>query len=464
MINPYIRLSLVSILLSSCTLAPNYIRPTIPINKIVHEDKNNVTQDEKIKKKLAWKNYFKSPTLQNLIQQALDNNRNLHIAALNIEVARATYRVEKTNLIPQINIGASLSRQKIPSDIKGSAYIATQYNANLANTAYEIDFFGRIKSLNKVALGKYLATKEAHNIVKISLIAETANAYLKLLADQEILKLINKTLVNQQKIYEITQKTFDLGINSKLALSSSQSSLDTLKVNKVIYERLVEQDKNALYLLIGKDDYVLNKDNLDKIYFIKDLNFNLTSEILLSRPDIKQSEYILKSNNANIGAARAAFFPSISLTGSYGFSSNDLSTLFQGGSTSGAWSFVPQINIPIFNAGRNKANLDIAKANHKIAIANYENTIQSAFREISDELIAYKTLDSQFKLQIELVNSMQNYYNISLQRYKSGIDSHLVILNAEQNLFLALQNKILVQQQKLSNFVNLYKTLGGGED
>jgi multidrug efflux system outer membrane protein len=455
-----INLSLITAL-SSCTMIPGYKRPEAPVEKNLGE---NVTTQEKLVSEIKWQDFFKSPNLQKIIKTTLENNRDLRVAVLNIDAAQALYRVKRADLLPSVNAQGGITKQKnqlFGNQVGGSGTI-TRYEANVA-TAFEIDLFGKIRSQNQSALEAFFATKEAKNATQIALIAEVSNAYLQLLADQKILDLAKETVAAQEKSYQLIAKKFEYGVISKLDLAQSKTGIETAKANQALYYKLVEQDKNTLVLLMGvkNSDVFTGKEKLEDIKLMENLPVGLSSEVLFSRPDIMQAEHQLKSANANIGAARAAFFPSISLTGSVGYASTDLSNLFSGAS-SAAWSFSPSINLPIFEGGKNIANLDYAKISKNIYIAKYEKAIQTAFREVADELAAKKNLDAQMAAQNNLAEAASDAYKISSARYSAGIDSFINVADSQRTLFSAQQNQIALEKEKLSNLVRLYKVLGGG--
>ncbi len=459
-----------AVFLNGCTMAPNYFRPNLPVSEtwqipVVSAENKQAAAD------IVWQEFFASPAMQHVIETALANNRDLRIAALNVEAARALYRVERSDLFPNVSAGAAGTRQKVTeaqstsNPLFGSPreYITSTYSANLASTAFELDLFGRLRSQNEAALETYFATDAARDAAQISLIAEVANAYLQWLADRKILALVQETLDAQKKTYELISKSYEKGVASKLDLAQVRQAVETARTNLALFNRRVMQSRNALLLLMGVKtlDPSLQTEQLDDVAVLKALPVELPSEVLLARPDVRQAEHELLSANASIGAARAAFFPTISLTGTFGYASSDLDNLFSG-AASGAWSFAPQISIPIFQGGRNTANLDYAKLVKEASVARYEKSIQTAFKEVSDELAARSTLDDQLKAQRNLVEATQDAYNLSLARYKEGIDSFLNVLDAQRSLFSAQQQEIEIQKQRLANLVNLYKVLGGG--
>ena len=351
----------------------------------------------------------------------------------------------------------------MPGDISGTgqAQTGTSYRVQANIASYELDLFGRVRSLNEQALQEYFATDEARRAAQIALIAEVANAYLTLRADQRLLALTEETLQTQEKSLELVQMTFDRGISSKLDLVQSQTAVETARVNRYAFIRQVALDRNALTLLVGAPidaDALDRAENIDS--FVADLPAGLPSDLLRNRPDIRQAEHVLQGANANIGAARAAFFPSITLTAAGGTASGSLSGLFEPGS--GAWSFMPQISLPIFEGGRNLANLEVAEIQKDINIARYEGTIQTAFREVADALAGRGTYDAQVAAQQALVDATDESYTLAERRYRSGIDSFLTLLDAQRSLYAAEQELIRTRLARVSNTVNLYKVLGGG--
>lgn len=455
-------------LLLGCTLIPEYERPKAPVEVNWPQGeayeaapyKNDLKVSE-----IGWKKFFKSSALCHLIQTALDNNRDLKVAALNVEAAQAAYRIQRADFLPTIDISAKINRERIPRNASqtGKATTAATYTASVGTTAFELDLFGKIRSLNEQALEEYFSKEEAKASTLISLIAEVANAYIAYQGDRKLLSLTRDTFFTQQKSYEIVEKSYKSGIASKLDLAQAASALETARTKQIEYSRQVAQDKNALILLVGASisDEILQAETIDTINVMQDLPVGLPSKVLLDRPDIRAAEHLLKAANANIGAARAAFFPSLELTSSIGLSSQSLNKLFSNGSGL-AWSFVPNLSLPIFTAGRHMANLDSAEISKKIEIAQYEKTIQNAFEEVANALAARATYTHQLTAQKESVAANQSYYYLTQQRYKKGIDSYTAVLNAEQSFYNSQENEIILQQSRLSNLVNLYKALGGG--
>ena len=408
---------------------------------------------------------FRSPKLQSLIEESLANNRDLRIATLNIEAARHTYRIQRSDLLPAMNASGSFTRQELSKNMSGTGNreITSTYTAGIGTTAYELDLFGRVRSLSNRAINQYLATEEGRKAAQTSLVAEVANAYLTYLADVELLRLTESTLKTRQDGLDLIKRSFDLGAKSRLDVAQSATLVESARANRAQYQRQVGQDKNALTLLVGKeiDPMLLEPQPLSDVQVLETLPVGIPSIVLLDRPDVRQAEYALKAENANIGAARASFFPSISLTGSTGFASTSLSDLFVTGS-SGVWSFAPQVTLPIFQAGRLRSNLKLAETNRDIAVARYEKAIQTAFREVADALVARATYTEQLQAQRALVKESDQARSITKARYDHGVDSYFALLDAQRSLFEAQQNEILIHQQTLANLIDLYKALGGG--
>ncbi|MBI1262159.1 MAG: AdeC/AdeK/OprM family multidrug efflux complex outer membrane factor [Rhizobiales bacterium] len=464
---PQVVTLLAALTLGGCSLAPDYARPASPMSPSWPTGAAYTVQTDdeagSLVSDLGWHDFFLGEPLRGLISEALANNRDLRVAVLNIEKARAQYRIQRADLFPSVTGDGSMTRQRTPGTLSSSGQpsTSTQYSVDAGITSYEIDLFGRVRNLKNQALEQYFSTEEARNATQISLIAEVANAYLTWVADTELLELTSETLSTQEDTYKINKLSYEHGQATALDLAQAQSSVETAKVNLAIYTRQVAQDRNALTLLVGApiDDAQLTLPK-DTDQLLAEPRAGLPSDLLQRRPDIRGAEHDLKAADANIGAARAAFFPSITLSASGGTSSASLSNLFAAGS--GAWTFMPQISLPIFDAGNNQANLDSAKAERDIYIAQYEKAVQSAFREVSDALAGRGTYNSQISAQEALVEATRKSYDLSRMRYERGIDSYLSVLDAQRSLYSAQQNLISVRTERLSNLVTLYKVLGGG--
>jgi multidrug efflux system outer membrane protein len=411
---------------------------------------------------LPWREFFTDERLQKIIGIALDNNRDLRLAALNVEKARALYGIQRAELLPSVNVVGMMSKERVPADLSttGSAMTAEQYGVNLGITSWEIDFFGRIRSLKDQALEEYLATDQARRSAQITLVSTVANAYLTLAADRENLKLVAFTLETQEASYKLIRKRYDVGLASELDLRRAQSQVDTARGDVARYTQLTAQDENALNLLVGSPiPSALLPAELGSVSPPKEISPGLSSELLLRRPDILAAEHQLKAANANIGAARAAFFPRISLTTAIGTASAELSGLFKSGQ--GTWSFAPQIIMPIFDA-RTWSAYDVTKVEREISVAQYEQAIQVAFREVADALAVRGTVSQQIAAQQSLVDAVAVTYRLSNARYTKGIDSYLSVLDAQRSLYAAQQGLISIRLAQLANMVTLYKVLGGG--
>ena len=409
-----------------------------------------------------WQDFVKNDKLKELIKLAIENNRDLKIAILNIESARATYRIEKAKYFPSIDAKASNTNARDVTS-NNNTEISRTYSAKFG-ASYELDLFGKTRSLNDSALQSYLATKYAATSAKISLISEVINIWNTLSSNIEHLKLLENSIYNLKVASEFTQKKFDMGIILIDDVFSSQTSLKETEVNLLNQLTTIEKNKNALELLVSTsipNDLLPTgfKDTENSLMLIQS---GLSSEVLFSRPDIIEAEYNLKAKNANIGVARAAFFPSITLTADYGLASTSLSSLFNGNAQT-VWSFIPSINLPIFKGGENKANLDYANAQQKIALAQYEKTIQSAFKDVSDALIERANISKQLNAQEDLVNTAQKSYEVALNSYKYGLGTYLNVLVAQKTLFDTQRVLVDTKLNELINRVSLYTSLGGNE-
>ena len=460
-----ISLAVTAIVLSGCSLIPEYQQPALPVAAQYPTGPaySPAEAAERAAAEQGWRHFFRDPALQQLIQVALVNNRDLKVAALNIEAYRAQYRIQRADLFPAVSANGTGTRQRTPGDlsVSGQPGISSQYSATLGISSYELDLFGRIRSLSEQALETYLSSEEARRSTQISLVASVANAYLTWQADQGLLKLTQDTLATYEQSLKLTSRSSEVGVSSALDLSQARTAVESARVNLARYQRQVAQDQNSLTLLLGTnlpDNLPAARPLSDEL--LTEVPAGLPSDLLTRRPDILEAEHSLRAANANIGAARAAFFPSISLTANAGTSSADLSGLFKGGS--GSWLFTPTINLPIFNAGSLRASLDYSKIQKDIGVANYEKTIQTAFQEVSDGLTARKTYSEQLQAQRDFVQANQDYYRLAERRYRIGIDSNLTFLDAQRSLFSAQQSLITDRLSQLTSEVNLYKALGGG--
>ena len=451
--------------LGACSMIPVFERPAAPVPaSFPQAQPTEASAVAPLADTIAWRDYFADERLRNVIALALDNNRDLRVAALNIERARAQYGIQRADLFPSIAVSGGQSAQRVPGDLSATrqADINRQYSANLGFASYELDFFGRVRSLEEQALQTYLGTEEARRSAQISLVAEVANAWLRLAADRERLALARDTFETRKKSFELTRRSFELGAVSGLELRQSETLMQTARADAARYAALVAQDENALALVAGGAvPAELQPQAIgERVAAVAELPAGVPSEVLARRPDVAQAERALMAANASIGAARAAFFPRITLTATAGSASSSLDGLFDGGS--GAWSFVPQIRLPIFEAGRLQASLDVAEIQRDIHVAQYEKAIQSAFREVSDALAERATLAEQLDARRRLVEAAQQSFALSDARYKGGVDSYLNLLDAQRSLYGAELELISTRLSDASNRVALYKALGGG--
>ena len=453
--------------LSGCSLIPKYERPAAPVDASFPQGdaypKAAAADSATTAVNLGWHEYFADPRLRELIQVALENNRDLRVAVLNVEAFRAQYRIQRADLFPQIDAAAQGTRQRVPADLSatGRSVISSQYGVSLGTTAWELDLFGRLRSLSEAAFEQYLAGDETRRSVQIALVASVANAYLTLRADEAQLKVTRDTLVTYERTYNLTRRRFEEGIASRLELRQSETQVETARAGLASYTRAVAQDNNALSLLLGASIPADLPEGLGlEEKLVAEVPAGMPSDLLQNRPDILSAEHRLKSANADIGAARAAFFPRITLTASGGTASRQLSDLFAAGQ--GTWLFSPQIVLPIFTAGSLQASLDFAKIQKDINVATYERTIQGAFREVADGLAARGTFTDQVQAQLRLVEASQDYFRLAEHRYSTGVDSYLTLLDAQRQLYNAQQTLITDRLNQLTSEVNLYKALGGG--
>jgi multidrug efflux system outer membrane protein len=487
---PYAALCAVTVL-GGCSFIPDYLRPDLPVAasypsgdayKGANQSPERAVQSADA---IGWRDFFADRRLQSLIDIALRNNRDLRVAALNVATAQAQYRVQRSDLFPQISAsgggefgslpeGAALpisgtsigsGAGSSPTNVipTGPEHISYRYySAGVGFTSYEVDLFGHLRSLTSQAFEQYLGSAETARSTQISLVAEVASGYLAVLADRALLKITQDTLTSETASYDLTNVMFKGGTTTLLSVRQAETAVDTARANLALYMRQAAQDENALVLLLGQPmpaDLPPGK-SLDDQGLLNDLPAGLPSDLLSRRPDVVAAEHNLLAANANIGAARAAFFPSITLTGSGGVAGSQLNHLFTGGGLT--WSFEPQLNIPIFTAGQNQGNLDLAKAQKSIQVAQYEKAIQTAFREVADALAARTTYIDQVRAQQQLLDASADSVRLSTMRFRTGVDNYLPVLEAQQSLYSAQQTLLSLKQAQLANLVTLYKALGGG--
>ena len=460
-------------MLSACNLAPKYVRPsgavpaTLPEGGVYPKaatDAPDVTA-------IGWRDFFTDDRLRQVIQLGLDNNRDLRLAAANVLQARAQYRVQRADILPSISANGSATYTNSAGAAAGAGAGAAgggsstdiqYFQANVGISSFELDLFGRLRNLSKAALEQYFATEEAQRTTRISLIAEIATAWLTLASDQEQLRLSQETLKTFQQTLDLTRAQFRIGVASELEARQAETNYQAARNDIATLQTRIAQDRNALDLLagttVGAD---LLPSGLGDAPVTRDaLPADLSSEVLLRRPDVLQAEHQLIAQNANLAAARAAFFPRISLTAALGTISSGLTGLF--GAGSGTYNVNPSVALPLFDAGRNKGNLDYAKASRQAAVATYEKTIQTAFREVADALAQRGTIDEQVAAQSARANAAQVAAKLSDARYRAGVDSFLVALDAQRTAYAAEQQLVTTRANRASNLVELYRALGGG--
>lgn len=451
--------------LSACSLNPTYHRPEIPVDGAYAGSSNTASAigAQREAATLGWREFFPDQHLQALIATALENNRDLRTAALNIEAARAQYNITSADRLPNLNLNANAARQRLSAvqSSTGQPLTSNSYQVGLGLAAFELDFFGRVRSLSQAALASYLATEEARQSAQITLVSQVADAYLAERSYAEQMAIAQQTLDSRQSDYTLAQKRFDVGVDSSLDLSLLNTLVQSARTSLATLKRQRAQADNALTLLVGKhiEDLPAGQTLSDQ-NIVADIPAGLPSDLLTRRPDIRAAEQRLLAANANIGAARAAFFPRISLTAAFGSASNTLGGLFDSGS--GAWSFSPQLTLPIFEGRRNIGNLNLAEVRKNLAVAEYEKTVQTAFREVADALVGRETLTEQVEAQEAFLKVTQERVDLTNLRYKNGIANSFDRLDAERELFGAQQALIQALQLRLTNSVDLYRALGGG--
>ena len=458
------------ILLSACSMAPIYQQPTVPLapefpaNSAMSTASTIEQWDVSAAKDLGWQQYFADARLQRLIELALNNNKDLRIAALNVETVRAQYAIARADRLPAIGATGSGGKARVAEDLStaGRSYIAESYNVGLGVASFELDLFGRVKSLSDNALNQYFAQEQARDATQISLVATVAKAYFAERTAQANMDLSARVLQSREESKRLTDLKFKAGVISAVEVNEAVTQIETARADYAVAERAREQARNALALLIAQPlpADLPEQAPLDAQFANRELPTGLPSDVLLQRPDIQQAEFALKAANANIGAARAAFFPRITLIGSVGSGSTELSGLFTGGNAT--WSFAPQVSLPIFSWGKNKANLDVAELRKNTAIVQYEQAVQSAFRDVADAMVARRTLQQQYLAQQRSDHAMAERHRLVKMRFDHGVSSSLELLDAERSSYASQQALLRTQQTVLENRADVYKVLGGG--
>jgi multidrug efflux system outer membrane protein len=476
-----------ALLLSGCNLAPPHVRPALPVPDNYPAEVRPGLETRQATE-VGWREFFRDPRLRVLIESALENNRDLRIAVARIEEARGQYRIQDAARLPRLDVGGSATRSRTPlgsiagigagapgvgagmgtnpdapADAAPSAVELTQYRANLGVTAFELDFWGRVRNLSDAARLSYLSTVEAERAFRLSLIRDLATAYLTSRELAERIDLADRTLASRQEGLRIARLRMDAGVTSALDYRQAETLLTQAETELASLRNSRVQTRNLVRLLVGRpitDEDLPNASTLADQGFVRDLGAGLPSALLASRPDIIGAENRLRAARANIGAARAAFFPNISLTGSLGFASTELGDLV--GNDGLAWSFGPSLSLPIFDWGARRGNLTVARAREDVAVADYERTIQTAFREVSDALSGRRYLAEQIDAQERALVAQRNLASLARLRYENGVAQYIEVLDAERNLFSAEQALIALRRSELQNLVSLYVALGGG--
>jgi multidrug efflux system outer membrane protein len=460
---PLFRVVALATLLSGCTMIPKYERPHAPVSNAWPAGSTAVNTTNTLASEIDWREFFDDARLQRLIALALENNRDLRTAALRVEQARAQYRIERAALYPGVAGDASYRRQRYSGAVTtfGGGTTLTTWNLDIG-ASYELDLFGRVRSLKKEALERYFASDEARKSVHIALVSQVATEYLTQLRLLQAKAVANQTLKVVQSSYDLIKRRFDVGAASELELQTAEGQVQAVRVNSADFLQMLAESEHALEVLVGQP---LPKDlpggkPFQQQHLLANLPAEVPSEVLQRRPDILAAEHTLMAANADIGAARAAFFPRIVLTGFGGTASAKLTDLFTGPSMT--WSFSPQISIPIFDLGGTRGRLAVSKIEKQIQLANYEKAIQTAFKEVADALATRAILDDKLKAQEVLVSSQQKRFDLTNARYLQGVDDYVAVLLAQRDLYAAQQNLLQFQAARLLNAVNLYRSLGGG--
>lgn len=451
---------------SGCSLAPRHKTPPLPVASAYPADigsQPGATSDSHIASEIAWRDYFADPYLQALIAQALESSRDLRSVVLRVEEARAAYGIQRADQFPTIAVGIDGNRARTPADLSmsGQAQISSQYQVGVGLAAWELDFWGRVRNLKDAALETYLATDEARRAATVGLIAQVADTYLALRELDERIALARQTITSHEESFRIFTRRFEVGAIARMDLVQVETLLHQAQTLAAQLEQARAAQAHALALLVGGALPPLPEDaRFDDGSVIHDLRVGLPSDLLLQRPDIVAAEHRLRAAHANIGAARAAFYPRIALTGSFGTASTELNGLFDSGSL--AWRFLPSLSVPIFDGGRNRSGLDLAEVRRDLAVANYEKTVQMAFREVADALSSRHWLVEQVRILQATLAAQAERARLAQLRYDNGSAPYLEVLDAQRDLLAAEQQLVQTRRALLSSRVGLYAALGGG--
>lgn len=458
-----------TVLLTACNLAPTYKTPDLPVPETISAQANPVLASDAALQQAQALQWLQAPQLREVVALALTHNRDLRIAIENIEKARAQYGITRADLLPGINAQAQGNRTRTAGDLTtaGRSSVTEQYSVQLGFASYELDLWGRVRNLGEASLQQFLQSEDNQRNVQISLVADVANAWLTLAADLARLQLAQDTLASREKAFELTRRMYELGSTSGLVLAQNQTTVDTARGDVASYTATVDRDRNALQLLVGGAitpnllPTAASLSAMNDVAALMPVPAVLPSAVLLQRPDIRAAEHNLQGMNANIGAARAAMFPSISLTASVGTGSSELDRLF--GGNNGTWSFIPLVKLPIFDGGRNRASLRVAESNQRLAVSQYEKSVQTAFKEVSDVLADRAQWNNRLSAQTSMVANTQKAFDLSNARFKAGVDNYLTVLDAQRSLYTAQQTLIGLRLSEQQNRVTLWKALGGAE-
>lgn len=470
-LRPVVAAAMAAVALSACNLAPKFVQPALSVPDAVSAQAGTPAVANapalSYAQAQAW---IQSSQLREVVALALTHNRDLRIAVENIEKARAQYGITRADLLPSITAQGQGTRSRTSADLNssGQSSISEQFTAQLGFTSYEIDFWGRVRNLSEAGLQAFLQSEENQRNVQIGLVADVSNAWLSLAGDMARLQLAKDTLASREKAYALTKRMFEIGSTSGLVLAQNLSTVETARADVAAFTSQVARDRNALQLLVGgvvAADLLPTAQTLavsdDNNLALLPVPEQLPSSVLLKRPDVQAAEHNLRAMNANIGAARAAMFPTISLTGSVGSGSRELDALF--GSGNGTWSFMPQIRLPIFDGGRLRAGVDVANANQRIAVAQYEKAVQTAFKEVADALADRAQWGERLGAQTGMVLATQKAFDLSEARFQAGVDNYLTVLDAQRSLYAAQQTLITLRLAEQTNRTTLWKVLGGQE-
>jgi NodT family efflux transporter outer membrane factor (OMF) lipoprotein len=471
-LRPVVAAAMAALALSACNLAPKLAQPALPVADTVQPQAGvpAVAADAALSVAQA-QTWIHSAQLREVVALALSHNRDLRVAVDNMEKARAQYGITRADLLPSVAAQGQGTRSRSSADLSsnGQSTVSEQFTAQLGFTSYEIDFWGRIRNLNEAGWQAFLQSEDNQRNVQIGLVADVSNAWLTLAADLARLQLAQDTLASREKAYALTERMLEIGSTSGLVLAQNRSTVETARADVAAYKAQVARDRNALQLLVGgvvDTRWLPTAQTLAAAGDAQQLALlpvpqDLPSSVLLQRPDVQAAEHNLRAMNANIGVARAAMFPSITLTGSVGSGSRELNGLFDDGNST--WSFMPQIKLPIFSGGRLRAGVEVAMANERIALSQYEKAVQTAFKEVADVLADRAEWNNRLGAQQAMVSAMQKAFDLSQARFQAGVDNYLTVLDAQRSLYAAQQTWIGLRLAEQTNRVTLWKTLGGQE-